>query len=121
MGEIWRTRRKRGGLKREAAFPTPRMGLGFVIGAVISLMLLASAADGVLWKYSAERERLRTRAAHADVELSEMADELRELRRENAALRNQLLAGERTGASLHFVGGGAPAEAAWQTPRCRDQ
>jgi hypothetical protein len=65
------------------------MGLGFLIGAGVSLVLLASAADGILWKYTAEREQLRRRAAGAEAQVAELAAEVRELRAENRALSGQ--------------------------------
>ncbi len=65
----------------------PRMRIGFLLGAVLSLFVLASAADGMLWKYSSEREEVRTRAAVAEREVDQLARENRELERQNAALR----------------------------------
>jgi hypothetical protein len=73
-------------LERQAALPLPRMGFVFLIGAGILLFVLASA-DGLLWKYSEEREELRARAVLAEREAESMADTLRSLTRENAALR----------------------------------
>jgi hypothetical protein len=73
-------------LEREAALPLPRTGIAFLIAAGFLLLVLANA-DGLLWKYSEEREELRTKAALAEVQHAAMADELRALRRENEALR----------------------------------
>jgi hypothetical protein len=73
-------------LEREAALPLPRTGIAFLIAAGFLLLVLANA-DGLLWKYSDEREQLRTQAVLAERQHAAIADELRELRRENEALR----------------------------------
>ena len=62
------------------------MGILYLVSACVLLLVLASA-DGVLWKYSEEREELRARAALAEQSGRSMAAELRALRRENAELR----------------------------------
>ena len=62
------------------------MGIIYLVGACVLLLVLASA-DGVMWKYSEEREELRARAALAERSGESMAAELRALRRENAELR----------------------------------
>lgn len=93
MGEIRRGSTGRRRLERQAAPPLPRMGLGFLVGAGISLLVLASSADGMLWKYSEEREQLRARAALTEGQIDEMAQKLRALERENAYLRDLLRRG----------------------------
>jgi hypothetical protein len=101
MGEDRRGSRGASRLERQTALPLPRMGLGLLVGVGLCLLVFASA-DGLLWKYSEEREVLRAKLVQTETEFEALAEELRSLRRENAALREfhlELVAPEPFGAA----------------------
>lgn len=82
-------------LRREAAFPRSRTRLWGLALAGLSLLLLASAADALLWRYSAEREQLRTQAVDARGGLAEVEGQLHAIAGDVSAVERGYVWGRR--------------------------